>query len=250
MAFLKRFFTTMFVNRWSYSGSLFGAKRGRLNPGLGDVHEGYYVTTLKLIWNTIRFAGKNYPHATAEEKAAIKKTLVEVMAAIALTMIVAPLLGWDPEDPDRYEKLRQRSGNLPFFGLVPEDPDHPWNAGGWLLNHALLMTLQVRAENEAFIPWMGFGLDNYYETFTDATSVGYGPTIKSYKQILEYLYMEATGNPYAYYQKDSGPYEWQKEGGSKAMTVFWKSLGLSGGTVDPITAIKNNPTLTTGGAKR
>lgn len=250
MAFLKRFFTTMFVNRWGYSGSVLGAKRGRLNPGMGDIHEGYYVTTLKLLWNTARFAGKNLPHSTPEERAAIKKTLVEVLGAIALTMIVAPFLGWDPEDPDRFEKLRERSGNLPFFGLVPEDPDHPWNAGGWLMNHALLMTLQVRAENEAFIPWMGFGLDNYYETFTDATSIGYGPTIKSYKQMLEYFYMEATGNPYAYYQKDSGPYLWQQEGGSKAMTVFWKSLGLSGGTIDPITALKNNPTLTSGGSKR
>jgi hypothetical protein len=249
ISFLKRFFTTMFVNRWGYSGSILGAKRGRVNPGMGDIHEGYYVTTLKTLWRTIEFGGKNLPHMTPEERAALKKTLVEVMAAIALLMVVAPMLGWDPTDPERYEKLRKRSGNLPFFGLVPEDPEHPFNMGGWLMNHALLMTLQVRAENEAFIPWMGFGLDNYYETFTDATSIGYGPTLKSYKQMLEYLYMEMTGNPYAYYQKDAGPYEWQKEGGSKLMTTFWKSLGLTGGSIDPVTAIKNNPTLSSGSSK-
>ena len=105
------------------------------------------------------------------------------------------------------------------------------------------MALQVRAENEAFVPFPGFGLDNYYETFTDASSLSFGATLQTYKDMMELGYMEATGNKYARYQKDSGPYEWQKEGGSKLWTNFWRSLGFTGGTLDPITAVKNNPTL-------
>ena len=110
--------------------------------------------------------------------------------------------------------------------------------------------LQVRAENETFIPFPGFGLDNYYETMTDVSSVGFGPTLRAYKDMIELTYMEATGNPKARYSKDSGPYKWQREGGSKFWTTFWKSIGLTGATLDPITAAKNNPQLITYQGKR
>ena len=243
VAFLKRYFTPMFVNRWGFSGNMFGPKRGRYNPGLGDMHEGYYVTTLKILTRTFKYGAENWAHMTPEEHAAWKKTVVEILGVIAILSVIVPMLGFDPEDPDRYEKMRQRSGNLPFFGLAPEDPDHPWNMGGWLTNHAILMALQVRAENETFIPFPGFGLDNYYETFTDASSLSFGATLGSYKYMMELAYMEATGNRYARYQKDSGPYKWQKEGGSKFWTEFWKSLGFTGGTLDPITTTKKSPSL-------
>jgi hypothetical protein len=243
IAFLKRYFTPMFINRWAFSGNMFGPKRGRYNPGLGDMQEGYYVTTLKMLSRTFKYGTENWAHMTPEEHAAWKKTVVEIIGLLAILSVLVPMLGFDPTDPDRYEKMRQRSGNLPFFGLSPEDPEHPWNAGGWLTNHAILMALQVRAENEAFVPYPGFGLDNYYETFTDASSLSFGATLKTYKEMIELAYMEATGNQYARYQKDSGPYEWQKEGGSKLWTSFWKSVGFTGGTLDPITATKNNPTL-------
>lgn len=205
IAFLKRFFTPMFVNRWGFSGSMMGRKRGRINPGLGDIHEGYYITVLKTISRTFEFGARNLPHMTEDEVAAWKKTVTEVLSLIALLSLIAPMFGWDPDDPDRFEKLRQRSGDLPFFGLVPEDPEHPWNLGGWLTNHALLMTFQVRAENETFIPWPGFGTDNYYEIFTDVSSIGFGPTLKAYKEIAEYGYMDITGSSGGRYKKDAGP---------------------------------------------
>jgi hypothetical protein len=239
ISFLKRYFTTMLINRWGFSGSITGAKRGRVNPGLGDVHEGYYVSTLKTMYRVATMGMEYLPYMQKQEKKAMLKTLVEVLSVMSLLMILAPLLGWDPKDPDRFEKLRKRSGNMPFFGLVPEDPEHPFQMGGWLMNHALKMTLDVRSENEAFLPFPGYGLDNYYSTMTDVTSIGFGPTLKTYKQMIELMYQEATGNPYARYQKDAGPYDWQKEGGSKLATTFLKSIGFSGSTVDPVIAIKN-----------
>jgi hypothetical protein len=240
MSYLKRFFIPMFVNRWGYSGTLLGRKRGRVNFGLGDVQEGYYTTTLKVLWRTVEFAGKNWPHLTSEEKASVKKTVIEVIALIALLAVVAPMFGWDPADDERYEKLRQKSGSLPF-PWVEEDRDRPFDLGGWMSNHALMMALQVRSENEAFVPWMGFGLDNYYETFTDVSSLGFGPTLETYKDMLELMYMEATGDPRARYKKDSGPYTWQREGGSKWLAEFMKSIGLTGSTLDPAVAVKKNP---------
>jgi len=250
ISFLKRYFTTGLVKRWGFSGNFTGAKRGRINPGLGDIQEGYYTTTLKTMYRVATMGMKYLPHLQKQEKIAMLKTLIEVLSVMSLLMIVAPLLGWDPKDPERFEKLRKRSGDLPFFGLVPEDPEHPFQAGGWMMNHLLKMTLDVRSEAETFIPWAGYGLDNYYSTFTDMTSLGYGPTLKTYKQMIEQLYMEATGNPYAKYQKDSGPYEWQKEEGSKFITTFMKGIGFTGSTVSPVLSIKNTTGSGGGGATR
>jgi hypothetical protein len=250
ISFLKRFFTPMLMKRWGYSGSLLGRKRGRINYGASDIQEGNYVTFLKTAWRLVEFSGENWAHMSREEKLACAKVIVEVVGAIILVQIAMSLAGFDPDDEERWEKLRDKSGAAPFLGLVPEDPDHPFKMSGWLANHGFLMALQIRAENESFIPFPGFGLDNYYETFTDATSVGYGPTIEAYKNMIELAYMEITGNPKARYSKDSGPYQWQREGGSKLWTTFWKSIGLTGGTLDPITAAKNNPQLVTYQGKR
>lgn len=237
VSFMKRYFTTMFVNRWGFSGEI-GKARGRFNPGLGDTQEGTYITVLKTLSRTFTVGADYYKFMTPQEKAAWMKFTVEVGATIAILAILAPLLGWDPEDPERYEKLRQRSGSLPLPG-VTDDPDHPFHAGGYLMNHSLKLALDVRAENEAFIPWPHFGLDNYMNTFTDATSVSFGPTLKTYKKILENTYYEATGNSKARYKKQAGPYAWQQEGGSKLVTEIAKAFGLTGSTADPVTSIKN-----------
>ena len=245
ISFLKRFFTPMLMRRWGFSGSFLGRKRGRINYGASDIQEGYYVTFLKTASRLVEFSGENWAHMTKEEKLACAKVIVEVVGAVLLVHMAMAMSGFDPEDEDRWEKLREKSGAAPFLGLVPEDSDHPFKMSGWLQNHAFLMALQVRAENEAFIPFPGFGIDNYYETLTDASSVGFGPTLRAYTDMIELAYMEATGNPKARYSKDSGPYKWQREGGSKLWTTFWKSIGLTGGTLDPITAAKNNPQLIT-----
>lgn len=247
MSLMKRYFTTMFVNRWGYSGSMFNA-RGRMNYALGELDEGTYITVIKSAYRTFKYGTKYWGWMTPEEKGAWAKVLMEIGSIVAI-MLMLPLLGWDPEDEDRFEKLRERSGALPF-PYSPGDPDHPFNTGGWAMNHALMLAMSVKAENETFLPWPGLGLNSYYQTFTDVSSIGFGPTLKAYKQMVEFAYMEATGDPKARYAKDSGPYEWQKEGGSKLMTTFMKSMGFTGSTIDPITAIKNNPQLNKAGGSK
>jgi len=238
VVFMKKYFTPMLMNRWQFSGSI-GRARGRFNPGLGDMQEGYYITAIKTL-HRIFTTGENYfPYMTDIEKAAFKKFVIEVGAAMVLLLVVAPLLGWDPEDPERYSKLRKRSGSLPIPGLTEEDPNNPFDLGGFTMNHLLKLTLDVRAENEAFLPFPNYGLDDYTRTATEAGSISFGPTIKTYKKMLEYLYMEVTGNKYARYSKDAGPYTWQKEGGSKFATEFAKSIGLTGSSLDPVTNVKN-----------
>jgi len=93
------------------------------------------------------------------------------------------------------------------------------------------------------------GLNQYYGTLTDAGSIGFGPTLKSYVQMLEFAYYDITGSTKGTYAKDSGAYRWQQEGGSKFVTTMMKTIGFTGGTTEPWRAIKNNPQMNPGGGK-
>lgn len=237
VSFLRRYFTTMLTNRWGFAGG-FGKARGRMNPGLGDMHEGYYVTVLKTLNRMVTTDAKYLAFMTKDEKRAWIKTMTELLSLIAISMLAVPMLGWDDDDPDKYEKLRDRSGAMPFFGLTHEDPDHPFDAFGFLENHMLNLAMQVRAENEAFIPWPNFGLDDY-TSMLDLKSLATGPTLKAYKQMFTVGLDQLSGDPSAYYKRSIGSYEWQQEGGSKFMNYTFKALGLTGSSIDPVTAIKN-----------
>lgn len=233
ISFMKKYFTPMLMNRWGYSGN-----HGRYNPGLGDMHQGYYVTMLKSVYRAMKTGGQYWGYMTEEEKKSYVKFIAEVAGILVISMIIAPLLGWDPDDPDRYEKMRERSGNLPF-PFVEEDPEHPFQSMGYLENHMLKLALDVRSESEAFLPWPGIGLDHYSKTFTDLSSIGSGPTIKTYKELFELAIDEISGDPYGRYKKDVGPYDWQKENGSKFVTELAKAIGFTGSTIDPVTNLKN-----------
>lgn len=237
VSFLRRFFTAMAVNRWGFSGG-FGNARGRMNPGLGDVSEGYYITVMKTLNRMVSTDAKYLGYMTADEKRAWIKVSTELFALMAVSMLAVPMLGWDEDDKDKYEKLRARSGAMPFLGLVPEDPSHPFDGFGFLENHLLSLAMQVRSENEQFIPWPNFGLDDY-TAMLDLKSLATGPTLKAYKQMFTVGLDQATGDPSAYYKRQIGPYDWQQEGGSKLFNYMFKAIGMTGSSVDPVTAIKN-----------
>ena len=95
------------------------------------------------------------------------------------------LFGYDPDDEDRYKKLRAKSGPLPTFGT--DENNDPFKFGGWASNHMLLLMTSVRAENQQFIPLPGLGLKEY-AAMMDLKSVAFGPTISSYVDILEKSY--------------------------------------------------------------
>jgi hypothetical protein len=230
ISFLRRYFTTMAVNRWG---------KFRYNPGLGDVHEGYYITTMKLVKKMAsRNMGAQLANMTPDEKRAVIKTTAETLMLLALSLLLAPLFGWDPKDKDKYNKLREKSGSLPFLGLTEEDPAHPFDFSGWMSNQGLQLAMQVRAENEQFVPWPQFGLDDY-AGLLDLKSLAFGPTLNAYQKIFTLGVQTATDNPNAYYRRRIGPYRWQQEGGSKMVTYLAKALGMTGSSLDPTMAIKN-----------
>ena len=237
VSFLRKYLTPMLINRWGHSGSIFtGTAKPRLNAGLGEGHMGYYVRTLLVMKDMVKTMGKNLPFLQAEEKQAVLRTLTEVVGLIALYFGASALFGWDPDDEDRYEKLREKSGPLPWFGTDENNDD--FNAQGWVSNHLLFLMSSVRAENQQFIPLPGLGLKEY-ASMTDLKSVAFGPTISSYINILDNLLLLATGSDKAYYSKDAGPYTWQKEGDPKIVNMLMKMVGLNGSTLDPVTGFKN-----------
>jgi hypothetical protein len=181
---------------------------------------------------------KTLPYALPHEKQALLKMATEIGALITINMLLAPLFGWDPDDEDRFEKLREKSGALPFLGMTAEDVDNPFSPTGFLSNHALNLMMQVRAENEQFLPLPGFGVDDF-GSFLDIKSIAAGPTLKKYGQILNDLYYLADDDQRAYYQRDVGPYKWQQEESAKIWNHLLGTIGLTGSTTYPAVTIKN-----------
>lgn len=235
LSYLQRYFTPMFVNRWAFGGK-WHTPRPRQNPGLGDVQMGYYTEFLRFLKNTVFDLGKNIPYMVPSEKRAAIKVLTEVMALILVVAVLGLLFGWDPDDPDRYKKLRAKSGALPF-PMTNEDPNRPFNGWGFLENHALLLMLNIRAENEQFLPFPNFGSSNY-SSMLDLKSIAFKPTVQTYMDLVDHMYDIIAGNEKGYYQKKVGPYKWQEAGSPKIWASLFRVLGLSGSALDPAKGIQ------------
>jgi hypothetical protein len=235
ISYLRRYFTTMAINRWGFSGPIWDPKP-RLNPGMGDVQMGFYIQFMKTMIQTIRQGGQNLKYLTDAEKTAALKFFSEVGFLMLTTMLMSLLFGWDPEDDERYTKLREKSGAL-AFPFTTEDPDREFDMLGYAEVHALHMLMQVRAENEQFNLLTG-GLKQY-NSLLDIKSVAFGPTTDSYIQLWEDTKAMASGDSKAYYSRDVGPYDWQQQGGSKFLTHLAKTVGLTGSSLDPAMAVQN-----------
>lgn len=237
VSFLRRYFTTMTVNRFGHRGPLW-APQPRMNPGLGEPHMGYYIRSAQFMKEFVLTAGKNLTYMSREEAGAVVKTISEIVFLYLFTMAGFLLYGWDPDDDDddRYKKLRAMSGPMPFSG-VEEDAERPFDLGGFFGLHILNQLIQVRAENEQFIPLPGYGLDNFAE-MTDLKSIALGPTFDAYVRMLDDLINLASGDDGAYYTRDTGPYFFQQKEGNKFMAGVARLLGFTGSTLDPAMAIQ------------
>jgi hypothetical protein len=237
ISYLKKFFTTMFVERFAFTGDpLSGNIRPRYNPGLNELKMGFYISTLRNLYRLSKNTSEQWGIMNQEERFNMLRMPLEIMGLIFIQSLLLPLFGWDEDDDEKYEKLREKSGDLPL-PFVADDPEHPFKLMGWAENHALLLAMNVRSENETFIPLPGFGLDDYTKLL-DFQSLAFGPTIESYSKMGALGYHTLMDNERAYYQRDSGPYEWQQEGGSKFITTLAKSVGIDGSNASPIEKIK------------
>lgn len=221
-AFMRRYFTTMFMHR-------FGKERA--NFALETVRTGFYLEAIKGVAKTLGSFGKYIPLMPASEKRAMMKVSADVAQIMIISAIASLLFGYDDDDEDRFAKLKAKSG-----ALGTED----FNLMGWLSNHTLTLLLKTQSENDSFIPLPGVGLNNYLN-LTNTTSVAFGPTITAYAKILTDLSMHAAPgeDDDLYYKRDTGPYPWQKEGEAKVWNHLGSMLGFSGSQVDPVKGLQS-----------
>jgi len=226
--FMRRYLPAMFANRWAGE---------RASVGLGEADRGFYLDAFKAFAQTLRTGDLKLQWLSPREKKSVVRMSTEVAQLIVLFLLAKIVFGWDADDEDRYEKLRQKSGPLPFLG-VEDDPEHPFEASGYLANHSLNLLMQIKAESQQWIPAPGLGITDYAQAL-DWKSVMMGPTITSYVNMIQDLTNAATGNDAAYYKKEVGPYKWQKDESFKFWNHFNKMYGVTGTSMDPVIAMRN-----------
>lgn len=219
ISYLRRYFTTMAMNRFS---------KRRWNPGYSEIDEGYYVTAIKALWGFAKT--RNFYDLTLDDRKAWMKMLTEIGALYVMGLLIGSMWGWDDDDEDRFKKLRERSGPI-----GSEDFD----LGGFMSLHSMNLMMQIRAENEQFIPWPPSRAVDNVSTMIDLKSLAFGPTTDAYADIAEDLGNMWEGNDKQFYKRQVGPYEWQDKGGSKLWNHVFKSFGITGTSIDPATAITN-----------
>jgi hypothetical protein len=151
-------------------------------------------------------------------------------------MAMSMLFGWDPDDKERYAKLRAKSGTPIFLPGVEEDPEHPFQLSGFLSNHTLNLLMNIKAESTQWVPVPGLGLKDYQQSL-DWSSVMFGPTISTYAKLLDDI--ASAGSESGYYKKAVGPYEWEQADSWKFWNHLAHTVGVTGGSVDPVTALQN-----------
>lgn len=219
--FYKKFATGMFLNRYQYDTDKDNRFGHVWDFEMGEMTRGWTTTGLAATLKLIQTGGKYYPHMTTDEKQAFRRILAEGVQILLIVSAVSMLFGYDMGDEDRFKKIRKREED---YGLL-----------GWMANHTLYQLIMVKQENEAFTTYLGL---NQWITYTDKTTIAFGPTINLYAKIIYDLMYMATGNDKARYKADVGPYPWQKEGEYKLWHHLFSTFGIKGKTYDPAHAIR------------
>ena len=236
VAYMKTWFTRQFMNRFGYRGNWRNPKH-RWDIQSNEMVMGYYTEALDAIAKGIISLGKDFKYMTPDQKVAVRKMLTELAIGILGPLLINFLFDYDDDDPERYEKLRQKSGALPLLG-VAEDPLHEFNATGWAENQALLLSKTTMNELVAFIPLPGFGADDYINMLK-LESVAVSSTVTNLGKAFFNLAGLLTGDPSTEYKRDVGPYEWQQEGAPKILNFLAKTGGLNGKQIEGANALKN-----------
>ena len=216
MFFFRKYFIPLGLNRWG---------KRRLNYESMSVEEGFYLTFMRTMLKDLAklklkvlFDWSNYSDF---EKRAIKKTLTDAAFVMTMMAIYGLVLGYDPDDPDRLKKLRQKS---------------------WGHQSAVYLLLKLRSETEQFMP--GYGIQEIKRIYSNPSLIF--SEITQYINI-GYLLMEhgidvlpgIDRERQLYYQRDVDQSGLKDEGDSKLLAESIRAIfGYSGKTQNPVDAIK------------
>lgn len=234
--FMRKWFTPMLTNRWGIDSKTASFSQGgeRYDWALGRYTKGYYINAFQTLVRLLKSKGQEMSYMTDQEKADLKRTMAEGMLIILTALVASMLLGFDPDDDDKWKKIKKRSGAI--------NQDN-FNTYGFLTNHFLLLVLGVQAETSAFVPLpkiygVNLGADDYVKMLT-STSTSWYNTVVLYTQILGDVLNFITFDEAERYEKNQGPYWWQKKGSLKFWKRLFSTVGFTGGSGDVETVLKN-----------
>jgi uncharacterized protein YoxC len=210
--FMKKFFTSMFMN-W------FGMERKSV--ALGTVSSGNYIGFLNIMGKILKYGPRSVMWSSESDMAGFRKTLTQIAVISFHYMILSYLFGYDPDDEERFAKMRARE-------------KESW--GGWIFNHGALLTLGTLTETETWShPYI------FYYTAKDLASPKhlYDMYLKKPFDFVDHSIGVVTGDKGSFYKQDSGPYWYQKEGAPKVIADVAKVFGFTGSAVSPAKGMKS-----------
>jgi hypothetical protein len=229
---MRKWFIPMFSNRL---GASVNVEEGLWKPKFEKIYNwmtgktsiGFYINAYLGLSELIKTKGKYWAYMPEDQKRDLIKTLSEGLFVITTALITSMIFGYDPDDEERFKKMRERSGAL------GTDDFKTW---GFIQNHMLVLLLGVQAEATAFVPLptiagINFGMDDYMKMATTTTSA-FGNTLGLYAKMLEDVARMLSFNEKAYYSRKEGEYFWQQEGSPKIIGRLLKSVGITGSTGD------------------
>ena len=233
--FMRKWFTPMLMNRFGFDSKTAKWTRGgeRYDWATASYGKGFYVTAFQVMLKTLKSGFRDYAYLTNAEKTAVRKASGEAFFTIGFALLIMMLFGFDPDDEDKWKKIKGRSG------AINEDN---FNTYGFFVNHMLLLTLGVQAETSAFIPLpaikgVNLGADDYVKMITQTTTAWYN-TVVLYIDIFGDVLDFATFSEMDRYKKDTGPYPWKEKDSLKIWAKLLKTIGATGSTGDPATQIE------------
>lgn len=235
MLFMKKFFMSMAANYVSVN---------RPSAALGTMSAGMYANVIRVLYNSIpgfELAGKKYgryglqymwSYMSPDEKAAMKKFVSQALIIAGFYATMYLMFDYDEDELQKsLNVMKKRSGPA----LAKN-----FKLDGWLINNAevtLYKTLtEVQTWSHPIIATKTIAELAYQSALWDKG-------VKDPVKILYNTFQGVRGEKDAFYAKDSGPYPWQKKGGSKAVTDLAKIFGFTGSTLDPTRSMKNHQTL-------
>lgn len=217
MYFFRKYFLPIGVNRWGVR---------RVNYESMNIEQGFYLTFIQTMGKDLakfRFnVVKNWSNYSPQEKRAITQTLTDMGIVLGIWLAYSVLLGYDPDDKDRFKKLKEK---------------------GWAAQAAVFLLLKVRSETEQFLPYAGLneikGVYNNPSLVFNETTRYINITKLVGEHMLNVLPL-VDFNSDLYYSKDVDESGMKDKGDSKLIAAAIKSIiGYTGKTIHPVDAIKS-----------
>jgi len=233
--FMRKWFTPMFVNRFGIDMDKENNPYGeRYDWALGRTRKGFYIQAFQTLFEGMKTLGKSFKYMSKKEKVALRKLAAEGTTIIMFSVLASMLFGYDDDDEEKWNKIRERSG------VIGSDEFNTW---GFMQNHMLALMLGLQAETSAFVPLpkiagINFGADDYANILT-STTTSFGNTLLLYLEILSDVLNLVTFNDLSVYKKEAGPYSWEEKDDYKIVNHLLRTVGVTGSTGDPETIVKN-----------